>query len=541
MSVVHYYPSQNEHEEGYSAPFFPPSSYGQPSNVSGTGAAAPNGDVFAMTVTMPSMPNPDTVGASPTFGETFPPFPPLPFEIVCPASANNNNISFLMPSSAPSYASSSSSTLTAASGCGYAPSSASSAPGPSPFWPASPGSPPSESSHSYHPSTPPSESAHSHSCHSHCSSAPQSYPHYLSSPVLASQSACSGAGSPYGDGSQFQQRPQPGTEPLIVSGCTTAYHPAENNAQQRNSKRGFNNTRVSTTKHQHGYGHGNGHGGRRRGPPPNNFNPPSDTNNIFQISLGNTSVSVRESGHVSGTKIGNEKGQSWNKSRSRSAWAMAMRRHLAGTRVASGDVLIEGFPNSARDLITLGGADIPDSHTHEGLYRFPGGFFATRTDPVAAEDLQTSQTMSSSDRLRKEMYPTLERDIALQRILCLANVTSGLLHFSGWAHRDISTGNILYNEKIKRWMLSDVRLETRDIDVAPIPLDPDENVGPCFARLAGYVSYPAVTVINYVRHEMQDFQDVLRTDEQSLGGACGDVDCRWGDLRHDRDDEEIMG
>ena len=46
----------------------------------------------------------------------------------------------------------------------------------------------------------------------------------------------------------------------------------------------------------------------------------------------------------------------------------------------------------------------------------------------------------------------------IERVLVLRKLH---LHGSGWVHRDISTGNILYVPEADRWVLSDVEYAKR--------------------------------------------------------------------------------
>ncbi|KAI0088535.1 hypothetical protein BDY19DRAFT_906557 [Irpex rosettiformis] len=146
------------------------------------------------------------------------------------------------------------------------------------------------------------------------------------------------------------------------------------------------------------------------------------------------------------------------------------------TPVASGDVLIEGHPDSTRGLITRG-AEIPTtavifslkvSASHQPSHAVHG---TGSRIPIVPSSVRFRQRFIGN--INKQHYRVLfaEECKPLSKETSLRNVFHGLAEITdagfGWVHRDISIGNIMYHRKSDKWKLSDVEFAKRlDVESA---------------------------------------------------------------------------
>ncbi|KAI0093431.1 hypothetical protein BDY19DRAFT_923656 [Irpex rosettiformis] len=149
------------------------------------------------------------------------------------------------------------------------------------------------------------------------------------------------------------------------------------------------------------------------------------------------------------------------------------------TAVAFGDVVIGGCPDGTRSLITRG-ADVPDTNMFS-MEAF-GHISSHKRGTTSSSLLLQCSTIPASDNLRRKVIKyfkkrhyrivfaeecePLSKTTSLHDVFTsLLRMTNGLfiLHQSGpgWVHRDLSTGNILYDREKTRWVLSDVEYAKR--------------------------------------------------------------------------------
>ncbi|KAI0093394.1 hypothetical protein BDY19DRAFT_990038 [Irpex rosettiformis] len=142
------------------------------------------------------------------------------------------------------------------------------------------------------------------------------------------------------------------------------------------------------------------------------------------------------------------------------------------TPIACGDVLVKGRPDGTRSLITRG-AHVPDT----GMFSLKAfGHIPSHTQCTTSSIVPTPgyQQRNIANHFKKQHYrivfaeecePLSQKTSLRDVFTSLLRMTNGLfvLHQSGsgWVHRDLSSGNILYDRESDRWMLSDVEYARR--------------------------------------------------------------------------------